>query len=385
MPLGAFPLALRSAATVASTPSQIPVHRPLLPAADRLLPYLRRIDETRWYTNFGPLLAEFERRLGEHFDIPHDHVASFANGTLALTIALRAFDPPAGSVCLMPSWTFPAAAGAVLAAGMIPGFVDVERDGWALTPRRALSAAERAGNVGALIGISPFGNPVDRIAWDRFTAATGIPVVIDAAASFDTIASCPALCPGRTPLMVSLHATKPFGIGEGGLLIATDGDFIGRCRRLANFGIEPDRSVGETGVNAKLSEYAAAVGLAALDEWPGTRRRWAHRTAQYRRRLAEIPGIALSPRYGEGWVSSYCNVELECGAQAAADRLARAGIATRRWWGSGCHAQPAYRRFLLDPLPVTDRLAETVLGLPFFVDMTDDEIASVVDALAGAR
>jgi dTDP-4-amino-4,6-dideoxygalactose transaminase len=364
-------------------PERVPVHRPRLPVAEVLLPYLKRIDETRWYTNFGPLLGEFELRLAEHFNAPVDNVTTLANGTLARTIGLRALGAPAGSSCLMPSWTFPATAGAVLAAGMTPHFVDVDRASWSLTPETALSEAEAVRNIGAVMVVSPFGAPLDRRRWDGFTETTGIPVLIDAAAGFDAISTCPEIHPGHTPLMVSLHATKAFGIGEGGLLISADSNFILQCRRFSNFGIAADRSVVGMGINAKLSEYAAAVGLAALDEWPQTRQAWSDRTAAYIRRLGGLTGVALSPRYGEGWISCYCNVNIEDGALEAGERLARAGIATRSWWGSGCHAQPAYRQFSLNELPVTAELGRTVLGLPFYLDINDSEIDFVVETLVG--
>lgn len=363
-------------------PTHVPVHRPRLPDAEALLPYLKRIDEARWYTNFGPLLGEFELRLAAHFNMPVDGIATLTNGTQALTVALRAFDPPAGSVCLLPSWTFPATAGAVVAAGMTPHFVDVDRESWVLTPQMAAEAANAVGGLGAVMAICAFGAPLDRAGWDRFTEMTGIPALIDAAASFDAVAACPDMVPGPTPIMISLHATKAFGIGEGGLLLSTDSDFIKRCRRFTNFGFVADRAVASVGINAKLSEYAAAVGLAALDEWPRVRRQWADRTAAYAHRLEALPGVALSPHYGDGWVSCYCNVQVEAGAAQTGDRLAKSGIATRRWWGPGCHAQPAYQEFPRHPLPVTEVLAGRVLGLPFYIDISDSEIDYVVEALA---
>jgi dTDP-4-amino-4,6-dideoxygalactose transaminase len=359
----------------------IPVHRPRLPIVERLLPYLRRIDETRWYTNSGPLVGEFEERLAAHFSVPPSAVAAQANGTLALTVGLRALDAVLGSRCLVPSWTFAASAAAVLAAGLVPYFVDVDRTSWALDPNSVLSQAGAAGNIGVVMVVSPFGVPIDRTAWDRFNEATGIAVLIDAAAGFDAIATGSAMRPGHTPIMVSLHATKSFGIGEGGLLISTDSEFMLRVRRLANFGFEPDRRIAFPGINGKLSEYAAAVGLAALDEWPQTRRQWSNRTAAYAHRLRNVPGIALTPGYGQGWVSSYCNVEVQSGAMGMADQLARSGIETRHWWGPGCHAQPAYRDFARAALPVTEMLADTVLGLPSSVDISDAEIDRVVEAL----
>jgi dTDP-4-amino-4,6-dideoxygalactose transaminase len=370
-----------SGARFRNSPMTVPVHRPRLPVAERLLPYLRRIDEARWYTNFGPLVTEFEERVAGLFGVPASAVATQANGTQSLTVGLRALGAAPRSLCLMPSWTFVASAAAVMAADLIPYFVDVDKSSWTLSPDRVLAKAGELENVGAVMVVSAFGAPLDTAVWDRFTETTRIPVLIDAAASFDSIAMTAASPLGSTPQMLSLHATKSFGIGEGGLLMSGDDTFMLRARRIANFGFESERMSVSRGINAKLSEYAAAVGLAALDAWPETRRQWSERTAAYVHRLRDIPGVVLSPGYGEGWVSSYCNIEASGGAEQTGAQLARAGIATRRWWGPGCHAQTAYREFAKGALPVTEELAELVLGLPFSVDISDAEIDHVVETL----
>lgn len=112
----------------------VPVLRPLLPGAEAVLPYLRRIDESRWYSNDGPLLREFESRLAAHFGVADNEVAVVANGTQGLALALRASGAGAGGLCLVPAWSFPATAHAVINAGLIPYFVDVDHASWSLTP-----------------------------------------------------------------------------------------------------------------------------------------------------------------------------------------------------------------------------------------------------------
>ena len=271
------------------------------------------------------------------------------------------------------------------AAGLVPYFVDVDAETWAIDPDGARTLAGRE-DIGAVIPVSPFGAPIDRAAWDRFTEQTGIPVIVDAAAGFDTVARIPGARPGPTPIMISLHATKPFAVGEGGVLISTDVDFIARARRTTNFGFR-DRSQGSViGVNAKLTEYAAAVGLAGLDAWQNERASWNELTLHYCRRLAELPEISFCPGYGTGWISSYCNVVLpeRVNPRTVIDGLCRAGIDTRRWWGLGCHRQPAFARFPRTSLPVTEDLAPRVLGLPFWVDLNPSVADRVVFALADA-
>src|SRR5580658_9772275 len=96
----------------------IPVHRPLLPASDLILPYLKEIDRARWYSNFGPLLVKFENRLAEHFGIAPENLTTAANGTLMLVSILSSLNIPENSLCIMPSWTFIATPAAACYAGL---------------------------------------------------------------------------------------------------------------------------------------------------------------------------------------------------------------------------------------------------------------------------
>jgi dTDP-4-amino-4,6-dideoxygalactose transaminase len=358
----------------------IPVMRPRLPTAQALLPYLRRIDETRWYSNHGPLLREFEGRLAVHFDVSPDELAVVANGTVALSAALIAVGAPPGSRCLLPSWTFVASAAAAWAANLQPHFVDVSPRTWMLDPDVIKRRKDLSG-VGAVMVVSAFGSPVDTAAWDRFTDDTAIPVVIDGAAAFDSVANVPSASPGRSPIAMSMHATKVFGIGEGGLLLSTDKGLVHRFRQICNFGfweLPPGQILG---YNGKLNEYNAAVGLAMLDQWDERRERIRSLTQAYIDRLGTVPGLELLPHYGKGWVSSYCNVAMAEPSAQVIDGLREHGVETRRWWQRGVHVQDAYRGFQRDGLPVTESLADRVIGLPFFHDLHIDEVDHVVESL----
>ena len=240
----------------------IPLMRPQLPEVSAILPYLEEIDQNRWYSNFGPLERRFERKLADHFELGDRQVVCVSNCTQGLDISLRnAARFPVG-YCLMPSFTFVATPHAAISAGLEPYFLDVELDTWALSPvsvRDKLSAIE--GPIAAVMPVAPFGASIDVSAWDAFAKETGIPVVIDAAAGFDSAAG------SENPLVLSLHATKVMGIGEGGAVLCTDEAMAENIRAGRNFGFLESRSAKLAGTNAKLSEYGAAVGLAALDCW----------------------------------------------------------------------------------------------------------------------
>ena len=337
-----------------------PVGRPLLPDAAALAPYLREIDANRYYSNYGPLVQRFQARLtaATRFCDEDGVVVTCANATLGLAASLIVQGARSGDLCLMPSWTFVASPLAAQLAGLTPYFVDVDEADWALNPAVAERALDRApGRVGA--------------AWDDFARRTGRPVVIDAAAAFDAVEV------GRVPVVVSLHATKIFGIGEGGYVASTDRALIGGVARCCNFGFFGSRETRVPAFNAKLSEFHAAVGLAAFDGWPQTRAAFQRVASTYRRHLAGLP-VTLLDGFGERWVAATCVVRLdEAARDHVAARLAGAGIETRSWWNRGCHREPLFAALPRNDLAVTEALAATTLGLPCYADLADDDIAAI--------
>jgi dTDP-4-amino-4,6-dideoxygalactose transaminase len=359
----------------------IPVMRPMLPAAERLLAYLKQIDSARVYSNFGPLALSFERRLAAHFDQPETAVVTVANGTVGLALALLAQEVRPGTVCVLPGWTFIASAHAVRLAGLVPYFVDVDPVAWAIDPASTLDLIARApAQVGAVMPVVPFGQPIDLGAWDRFRASTGIPVVIDAAAAFDS------LVPSETPAVVSLHATKALGIGEGGFVVSTDPSVIKEIRTRSNFGFRTERTAVVPAMNAKLSEYHAAVGLAALDEWPQARAEWGAVASAYRRALPESNRVRFQDGFGERWVTSTCNLSFaDLDAGQVEGVLTSARIDSRSWWGLGAHAHPATATCPRAPLPMTEKLVHSTIGVPFFRDMTAADVGRVADCILAAE
>ena len=359
----------------------VPTFRPRLPKAETLLPYLREIDEHRWYSNFGPLNRRFESALTEHFRAPEGTVVTVGNATLGLTLALQDAVHDRAGLCMVPAWTHAASVAAIVAAGLTPWFVDVDWESWQLTPeaaRRLLAAAPERPR--AILAISPFGGFVDAAAWDRYTDETGIPAVIDAAAAFETVR------PARTTVqVVSLHATKPFGIGEGGLILAGDERRAERLRRMSNFGLDRDRTSIMPGTNAKLSEYGAAVGLAALEEWPTRRAELIATARRFLAGLATVSGPATMPALDGTTAISTANVILPLGnVDAVIGFLRDRGIEARKWWAGACHRHKQFAGCPRASLATTEKLADRVLGLPFFADISDEQLKLVFDGLQAA-
>lgn len=367
-----------------------PVLTPRLPTADKLLPYLERIDAARWYTNGGPVVKEFEQKLADHFGVSKQCVVTSANATLGISQALRAVALPNGGPCVMPSWTFVASAAAAVWAGLEPHFIDVAEDSWTISPEDVLQLSAE-GPISAVLVVASFGAPLDLQQWDEFTRQSGIPVVIDAAGGFDAYRNPGGQWETEAPVAISLHATKVFGVGEGAAVIVKDPSLAERIARLGNFGFQAPRIAELPGTNAKMNEYSAAIGLAQFDAWPATRDTWGSLTDAFVQEVGRVDGVRLAPQFGDGWVSSFGVVQFDDDilAEDVSAFVEREGIQTRQWWGKGCHCQPAYAHYRRSPLPVTHKLGQHVLGLPFWLGLEHDDmiaIASVLeDAIASAR
>lgn len=359
---------------------RVPLMVPRLPTADELMPYLQQIDANRWYTNFGPLVGNLEQRLVRAFpgEFGPVSVVTTSSGTAALELALMSLGLPAGATVLLPALTFVATATAVLRAGYRPLIADVDAACWQLTPDMARDYV-RQHHVDAVMPVATFGLAQPVNAWDAFAGETGLPVLIDAAGAFGNQR------PGRLAHVVfSLHATKALAAGEGGFLVTHDTDLAARVRSASNFGIGADGQVNEPGGNGKLSEYHAAVALAALDAWPATceaRRRVRRR---YVRQLhSACPAVTLQ-QDGEDGVYPILVVALPdgCDARRACRQLGDAGIETRQWYCPTLDRHPAFARFAPQVPSTANSLSMRLVGLPFFLDISHESIDRVCRSMA---
>lgn len=344
---------------------RIPLLIPDMPRSEELTGLLREIDERRWYTNFGPLAKRFEAQLAGGF--AGAAVVSLANCTLALELLLAARELPPASTILVPALTFVATGTAIRRAGHRLLVADVDPHSWTLTPEiaRAAAAAQR---IDCVIAVTALGCPVDAAQWDAFSAQTGIPVIVDAAGAFGNQGAGK-----RVAVAFSLHATKTMGMGEGGFAVSGDAGWIERVRCLSNFGIDPvDFKVHQAGTNAKLSEYHAAVGLAALARWPARAQLRRERASAYRQRLqAACAGLAFQQRPADGAYAAVC-VLLPAGIDPAqvAGRLAAEDIETRRWYWPPLHLHPAFADAgVAGTLDATMAISSCLLGLPFHLEL----------------
>lgn len=349
----------------------VPVMRPVLPSPSSIAAYLAEMDRSGRYSNFGPLSLRLEERMASRLGVAAEQVVAVANATLGIAGSLVVADAASWT---LPSWSFTATAAAARLAAVDVAFADVGAADWWMVP------GEPCGDGWGRLHVAPFGDGLDSFAWDEHGET-----VVDAAASLGMCDGPLGHLPPAAAVVFSLHATKVLGAGEGGIAVFGDVARAEAFRSWTNYGFAGTRTSGRAGINAKMSEPAAACALAALDGWTAERYEWAAARALVDDLLAEV-GLPQAPGQG-GRISPYAVVVLpdRPTLEVAAESLAAAGVGTRRWWGDGCHRMPAYRDVPSGPLEVTDRLADTVLGLPMWRGLGPGDCGRILRGLERAR
>jgi dTDP-4-amino-4,6-dideoxygalactose transaminase len=206
--------------------------------------------------------------------------------------------------------------------------------------------------------------------------------VIDGAATFEAAAGQQAIL-GELPVAMSFHATKAFATGEGGCVASTESAMIQRIGQALNFGFSGSRDSAIPSLNGKLSEYHAAVGLAALEEWNATSEATARVLDLYREsfnRLGLADRLVCGPEVASIYVLFQARTQLEANDVAAG--LVDEGVSHRLWYGGGLQTHTRYAGCSSDPLPVTEELAPRLIGLPFAVDLDERAVARIAAAVA---
>jgi dTDP-4-amino-4,6-dideoxygalactose transaminase len=234
------------------------VTRPFLPPLEEFVPYLEEIWESRCLTNGGRFHAQLETELARHLDV--EHLSLFANGTLALITALQALRVT-GEVITTP-YSFVATAHSLLWNGFTPVFVDIDPKTRNLDPARIEEAITPA--TSAILPVHCYGIPCDTAAIGRIADAHGLKVIYDAAHAFGVRRNGRGLLREGDLSVLSFHATKVYNTFEGGAIVCRDAEMKRRIDDLKNFGFADETTVVAPGINGKMNEFSAALGLLQL-------------------------------------------------------------------------------------------------------------------------
>lgn len=359
--------------------------RPFVGDKSRLLERIADAVDRRSLTNDGLFVREFEERLKRICGTRH--VIPLSSCTTGLEVAARALGL-SGEV-IVPSFTFIATAHALKWLGITPVFCDVHPDTHNIDPARieALITPRTSG----IVGVHLWGRPCDTSALDEIARRHKLRVLYDAAHAFNVTHQGQKLGNFGDAEVFSFHATKFVNTLEGGAIATNDDDLAQSIREMIKFGLSDAETVARLGINGKMNEFCAAMGVTALDALEETLAINRSNYDAYQQALAGVPGMRLIS-YDPGTTPSYQYIAVEIDeAEFGLSRdvllalLLAENVMARRYFYPGCHRSEPYRSCRSEQdndLPVTDRLASQVLCLPCGAGMNAELIRPIGQLVA---
>jgi dTDP-3-amino-3,4,6-trideoxy-alpha-D-glucose transaminase len=345
---------------------------PLTPLRDEIDAAIARVVDSERFI-LGPEVGSFEQEFAAYCGT--SHALGVANGTDAITIALRAMGVGPGDEVVVPSFTFYASAEAIPPTGATPVFCDIDPDTFCITPETVKAAMTP--RTKAVVAVHLFGNlaPVAEI------EGLGVPVLEDAAQAAGTTSDRGRPGALGTAATFSFFPSKNLGcFGDGGAIVTSDNSIAERARMLAFHGSKDKVTFEHVGYNSRLDELQAAilrVQLPHLDAWADGRR-----AADEAYRSAGLGDLVLLPAPADGAAPAWhLYVVRSDRAEHLAKGFGAAGIGHKAYYRTPVHRQPAMREFAPDrPLPATDEAARTHLAVPMSPVLAAAQAREVVAA-----
>ncbi len=367
----------------------IPLTKPNPPRLSEAVASLREIEDSGLFSNFGPVNTRFEAEILSRLFGDDGACLTVCNATIGLMLAVRQAiqgQAPARRYALMPSFTFAAAAQAAMWCGLTPLFCDIDPDDWTADPKAEAALLRRhKGEIAVVMPYATFGYDMDLQRYEALSRAHDVPVVVDAAASLGTISrNGKGYGTGFSGTVVySMHATKSFATGEGGIIYSGDKEVIRELRMMCNFGFGRPRNATMPGLNGKLSEVGALLALLRLADYETVMQKRADLVSMYRSSLPEMTFQKASPhRQAHQFVSALLPHELAAGREAFQAGLKTRGVGMASYFSPHVAQQDYFRdHSLTGPLPVTESVAARIVSLPLFDVMTESDLQEVVTAV----
>lgn len=362
----------------------ITVTSPLLPDLKEFEKYLEDIWNRKWLTNNGHYHQELEKALAEYLGVPY--LSLFTNGTLPLITALQAMRIT-GEVITTP-YSFTATTHSIWWNNLKPVFVDVEEETGNIDPEKIEAAITP--HTTAIMPVHVYGTPCNTKRIQEIADIYGLKVIYDAAHAFGVNVEGKSILEAGDMSTLSFHATKVYNTVEGGALVCHDAATKKRIDYLKNFGFADEVTVVAPGINSKMDEIRSAYGLLNLRQVNSAIERRKHVADMYKATLKDVPGIRfLNDIEGVRHNYSYFPIfitEKEYGMSRDAlyAKLKENNILGRRYFYPLISNFPVYRGLESarpENLPVATNLAEQVLCLPMYADLSDDDVARVLEVI----
>jgi dTDP-4-amino-4,6-dideoxygalactose transaminase len=361
----------------------IPVTKPYLPDRAKLERYVDGIYERNWLTNNGPLLQELTSRLEGYLGV--ENLLLVSNGTLALQIAYHSLgiheqlnnEPPEA---VTTPFTFVATAGSLTWEGIQPVFTDIDPDSWCMAPEnieRAITPQTRA-----IVPVHVFGNACEVEAIQAIAEKKNLKVIYDAAHAFGVNYKGSSLLKWGDAATLSFHATKVFHTIEGGAIIFKRREDLKKAKALVNFGITGPDEIGEFGINAKMNEFSAAMGLCVLDEMESNQNARASVWDAYYRGLQSFGQLqAWSKQATQNHAYFPIALKNEQQLQRVLGELRHNGVLARRYFYPSLDRLPKMQPGKLNTCSKSQDLADRIICLPLYAGIEPTESQRIIHTI----
>ena len=362
--------------TQLNPPEPIYVTRPSLPPLEDYHALMEGVWQRAWLTNDGQFHAELQEKIAQYLDV--DHFSLFCNGTLALMVALQMLRINSGEVITTP-FTFAATPHVLYWSHVKPVFCDIDPKTYNLDPARIEDLITP--DTQAILPVHVYGTPCDIDAIQSIADRHGLRVIYDAAHTFGARYHGKALSAYGDAAILSFHATKLFTTGEGGALVVKTQAQQDRVKSLKNFGIADETTVIGPGINGKMNEFQAALGLLQLKHVADEIQSRSIIDGVYREELSDVDGITVLKETADTERNyAYFPILVNEAAfgnsrDALHDALKEHNVFTRKYFYPLCSHYPCYSGLHSanpDNLPVAERVASQVLCLPIYGQLDPD-------------
>lgn len=362
------------------------VTRPILPPLEEFVPYLQQIWSSNVLTNGGPFHQQLEKALCDYLGV--EHICLFTNGTIALVTALQALRIT-GEVITTP-YSFAATSHSLRWNGIRPVFADINPSTLNLEPARIEAAITP--QTTAIMPVHCYGHPCDVEAIQKIADNYNLKVIYDAAHAFGVQCNGGSVLNHGDLSVLSFHATKVFNTFEGGAIVCPDAKTKVRIDQLKNFGYIDEVTVVAPGINGKMSEFSAALGLLQLKYIDQALAQRKEIDTAYRERLKDVKGINFLKDTGEKVANyAYFPILVQADYPIRRDELYQKlkdekNIHTRRYFYPLISDFPMYRDLTSahrDNLPVATARAQQVLCLPIYPGLDMSVVDEITHFIAG--
>lgn len=358
--------------------SPIFVTRALLPAKDLFIRYVDQIFASDQLTNNGPLVVKLETELQALLSAKH--LALCANGTLSLMLAIKALGLSGKKVIVTP-FTYVATLTALLWEKCQPIFVDIDPNTLCLSPKLVAEALEKDPTIAGILPVHVYGVACDVQALNAIAKEHGIPILYDASHAFGIDLANESLLNFGDIAVCSLHATKVFHTVEGGMIVCHDPETLRKIQLLRAFGHINDNYL-DIGINAKLSEFHAAMGLSLLQSISQFTKEREKVFNSYNSLLAtkNYRRPQMHPNQTQNFAYYPLIFPSEEDVLTAMAKMAAHNIYPRRYFYPACNTMPYLE--VKTSCPVAEDISKRILYLPIFPSLPQDKIATIVQCLA---